>query len=56
MNIEVKVDTSKVDKMLSDFFMPIDAHGNLVPKMQRKVKNYVEEALNDEISKLNGHT
>lgn len=37
-------------------YMPIDAHGNLVPKMQRKVKNYVEEALNDEISKLNGHT
>ena len=30
-------------------FMPIDANGNLLPRVQRKIIKYVEDALSDEL-------
>lgn len=36
-------------------FMPIDANGNLLPRVQRKINKIVEEALAEELEKTFGH-
>ena len=33
-------------------FMPVDKSGNLLPRVQRKIKKIVEEALAEELRKI----